>query len=90
MHFSSILVTAVPSSFTQCIEELNSLPGVEVQLKYPNHGRLVVTQETTTMQEQQDGFRRIQTLPDVLGAELVYHYHDLSKEKGAVSRDNTG
>jgi nitrate reductase NapAB chaperone NapD len=75
MHFSSILVTAVPASYSQCIHCLESLPGVEVHFRYPDRGRIVVTQETQTMRDQQEGFRRIQSLPEVLAAELVYHYH---------------
>lgn len=74
MHFSSILVTAVPTSFPECLQRLETLAGVEVHLRYPDRGRVVVTQETRTMEDQQEGFRRIQSLPEVLTAELVYQY----------------
>jgi nitrate reductase NapD len=57
-----------------CIQELESLPGVEVHHSYPSQGRLILVQETSTVAEQKDGLRRIQVHPEVLMAELVYHY----------------
>ena len=52
-------------------EALRALPGVEVH--QVEAGRAVVTQETG---EQEEGLRRIQALPGVLHAELVYHWFE--------------
>ena len=76
VHFSSILVTASPPDFPLCVKGLESLPGIEVHLRYPEHGRIVVVQETESAEDQQEGLRRIQATPGVLSAELVYHYID--------------
>ena len=59
---------------TNCIRELESLPGVEVHYSYPSQGRLILVQETSTLAEQEQSLRRIQDHPEVLMAELVYHY----------------
>ena len=57
-----------------CIRELESLPGVEVHHSYPSQGRLILVQETSSLAEQVESLRRIQDHPEVLMAELVYHY----------------
>jgi nitrate reductase NapAB chaperone NapD len=75
MHFSSILVTSAPTSYSRCVDNLESLPGVEVHFRYPDRGRIVVTQETATREEQEEGLRTIQSLSEVLVAEFVYRYH---------------
>ena len=69
MNISGIVVSLVPSA--SCLEALRSLPGVEVHRV--EAGRAVVTQETD---DQEEGLRRIQALPGVLHAELVYHWFE--------------
>ncbi|MBW2459858.1 MAG: chaperone NapD [Deltaproteobacteria bacterium] len=76
MHVSGILVVTEPQEMEVCARELEALPGLEVHYQYPDLGRLVVVQETETVQEQEDGLRRIQSLPSVVMAALVEHRID--------------
>jgi nitrate reductase NapD len=81
VHFSSIVVTALPSDFPSCVQSLESLPGIEVHLRYPERGRIVVTQETHSVEAQEEGLRRIQATPCVVSAELVYHYVESEEQE---------
>ena len=69
MNISGIVVTLVPGEGD--LDALRALPGVEIH--HLQAGRAVVVQETD---DQEDGLRRIQALPGVLHAELVYHWFD--------------
>ena len=61
------------------------LPGVEVQFTDAARGRIVVTQESDTTDEQEAGLRRIQALPGLFAAELVCHYFgDLEEDAEGV------
>jgi nitrate reductase NapD len=83
MQYSSILVTTVPASFDDCVEGLSHLSGVEVHLRYPKEGRIIVTQESPSVEEQKEGLRRIQSAPHVLTADLVYHYVETEEPPGS-------
>ena len=58
------------------MEEIDALSGFEVHYCQPESGRLIVVQETTTGDEQQQGLRRLQALPRVKLAALVEHRID--------------
>lgn len=74
MNVSSIVVRVAPSGLAGCVKQLAELPGVEVQFTDADQGRIVLTQESGTTDEQEAGLRRIQALPGLLSAELVCHY----------------
>ena len=74
MNVSSIVVQVAPSEFAEGVRRLEAVPGVEVQFRDAAQGRIVVTQESETTEEQEAGMRRIQALPGLLSAELVCHY----------------
>ena len=74
MNISSIVVHVAPSGLAEGVRRLGVLPGVEVQYTDAARGRIVVTQESGTTEEQEDGLRLIQALPGLLSAELVCHY----------------
>ena len=74
MNVSSIVVRVAPESVADGVRRLGDLPGVEVQFTDAARGRIVVTQESKTTDEQEAGLRRIQALPGLLSAELVCHY----------------
>ena len=76
MHVSGILVVTEPQELEACALEIEALPGFEVHYRYPDLGRMVVVQETDTAKQQEDGLRRIQTLPSVVMAALVEHRID--------------
>ena len=74
MHFSAILVLSPPEQFSHCLENLAALPGVEIHHTDQESGRTIVVQESETLEGQEESLRRIQNLPAVMMAELVYHY----------------
>ena len=73
MHYSGILVVTQPNEIAGCAADLEALPGVEVHFCYPESGRIILVQETETVEAQEEGFRRIQALPRVRMAALVEH-----------------
>jgi nitrate reductase NapD len=80
MHYSAILILTTPNELTPCLQELADLASVEVHYEYPESGRLIAVQESNSLEEQKENLQRIQSLPSVLMAQLVYHY--LDKEPG--------
>ena len=76
MHYSGILVVTEPQRLEDCARRLATLPGVEVHYRYPESGRLIAVQETTSAGEQKDGLRRIQAQSGVVMAALVNHLVD--------------
>ena len=73
MHFSSILVVTDPEALDRCSRDLESLTGVEVHYLYPDSGRIIAIQETSSADAQEEGLRRIQALESVRLAALVEH-----------------
>lgn len=76
MHLSSILVVTDPNRTQQCASDLEALHGVEVHYLYPDSGRIIAIQETSTSKDQEEGLRRIQSLDSVRLAALVEHRLD--------------
>ncbi len=76
MNVSGILVVVSPSELEVGIAALNGLPGVEVHHTDEATGRIVVTQEAETVNDEVEGLKRIKALPGVAMAEMVYHYLD--------------
>ena len=76
MNFSGILVLVPPDRFEASLLALAELPGIDVHQHDAATGRIVVTQEAASVGAEAEGLRRIQALPDVLSAELVYHRLD--------------
>ena len=83
MNISGILVVVSPSDFETGVLALNSLPQVQVHHTDAETGRIVVTQEAETVDDEVEGLKRIKALPAVAMAEMVYHYLD---ETGRSSR----
>jgi nitrate reductase NapAB chaperone NapD len=71
--FSGILVNAAPGDLAPLANELERLPGTRVHQQDPATGRLVLTLEAPTVNDEVDGLRRIQQVPGVISANLVYH-----------------
>jgi len=74
VNLSGILVMAKPESHGQVVEALNALEGVEVHQVDAATGRIVAVQEAEDIHAEIEGVKRIKALPDVIMAELVYHY----------------
>jgi nitrate reductase NapD len=80
VNISGILVIAPGERLGETIQRLNALPGVEVHHTDPNTGRIVVTQEAATVQDEVDGLKRIKALPHIVLAEMVHHHFEDSSE----------
>lgn len=76
MNLSAILVLVAPDQIESCTASLNDLQGVEVHHTDPPTGRLIVVQEADSVSAEVEGLRRLQGLPYVRMAELVYHYFE--------------
>ena len=73
MTFSGILVHTEPGDLASLAETLDRLPGTRVHQQDPATGRLVLTLDAPTVNDEVDGLRRIQQVPGVVSASLVYH-----------------
>lgn len=74
MNLSGILVIVPPETIGEGIARLQALPGVEVYHHDPENGRIVVVQEAKTIEDEVKGLKHIKSLPQVILAEMVYHY----------------
>lgn len=74
MNLSGILVVVPPQQLKVSVAELNALPGVEVYHTDAQSGRIVVVQEAESVDAEVEGLKRIKQLPEVILAEMVYHY----------------
>ena len=83
MNLSGILVVASPEHFDECVAVLPTLEGVEVHQTDAETGRIVVVQAAPTVDAEIEGLKRIQSLPYVAAASLVYHYFGDSSETEA-------
>lgn len=90
MHYSGVLVVVPRSQIDEMTSRIQSLPGTEVRYSYPESGRLIVVQETETVEEQQEGLRRLKALPGVVMAEAVYHHVDTEGATPEAPSDDEG
>lgn len=74
MNLSGILVSAKSEHLATVVEALRTLEGVEVHQVDEPTGRVVVVQEAEDIRAEMAGLRHIKTLPNVMMAEMVYHY----------------
>ena len=74
MNLSGIVVIAAPGRLDEVVAALPGLPGVEVHQTDAAASRVVVVQEARSIDDEVDGLTRIQALPGVVSASMVYHY----------------
>jgi nitrate reductase NapAB chaperone NapD len=74
VQYSGVLVYAKTDQFDDCVRQVDDCAGVEVHFSYPDSGRMIAVLETEDAEGQEEVLRRIQNLPSVAAAELVYHY----------------
>ena len=84
MNISAILVVVPAADVDAATARLEALPGVEVRHSDPATGRLLALQEAETVDAEVAGLRRIQALPGVVLAEMVYHYFEDDPEIAAA------
>ncbi len=73
---SGIVVTARPRELGEVRRRIEGLDGLRVHQEDAASGRLVVTQEASSDAEQAEGLLRLQRLPGVLAADLVYYHRE--------------
>ena len=72
-YLSGLVVRTTPGRFDDVLAALRTLPGISVHHHDSATARIVVVQEAETLGAEIDGMRRMQTLPGVVDASLVYH-----------------
>ena len=82
MNISSIIVHAQPTEIPSVRGSLEQIPGVEVHAT-TDDGKFVVTIETETDGETASTFDRINTMPGVMSAAMVFHQYESDPEKEA-------
>ncbi|BCB27673.1 sorbose reductase [Sulfurimicrobium lacus] len=75
MHISGVVVHARPGRAAQAHQQLAAVAGVEVHVS-DVEGKLIVTLEQENEQSTVDTFGRLNELPDVLSATMVYHHFE--------------
>jgi len=76
VHYSGILVVTDPERMNACAGQIEDLAGVEVRHRYPDEGRMILVQESESVEDQEQGLRTIRAISGVQLAELVYHHVD--------------
>jgi len=84
MNISGILVIVPSHRLAAITASLNALSGVSVHHAEPSSGRIIVTLEAETTAAEIAGLERIKALPDVILAELVYHYFENETADGTI------
>jgi nitrate reductase NapAB chaperone NapD len=75
-NLSGILVVAAAERVEAVRAALEAFPGVDVHQVDRETGRMVVTQEAPDVPAEVAGLKRIQSLPDVVMAEMVVHWFE--------------
>ncbi len=73
MNVSSIVVKTAPEKTGEVVAGINSLEFCEVHF-HDKKGRVVATIEGETIHEQMENLKRIQAIPFVISAYLMYSY----------------
>lgn len=75
MNISGVLVRSLPENINTVTARIETIEGVEVHGANPD-GRLVVTVEETGDRAMADTVVRIQDLPGVISASMIYHQYE--------------
>ena len=84
MNISGVVVRAYPDRLAGVREQLQQLQGVEVHGENPD-GRLVVTVEQEGDHAMADTVVRMQELPGVLSASMIYHQFEEDPDSEEMS-----
>jgi len=77
---SGIVVTVRPQRLREVRRLIEALDGLRVHQEDEASGRLIVTQEAPSDAEQAEGLLRLQRLPGVLAADLVYYHREVPSD----------
>jgi nitrate reductase NapD len=73
MNVSSIIVKTSSKNMQEVMDTINAMEFCEVHF-FDAHGKMVVTIEGTTIDEQMERMKKIQNNPSVINANLAYSY----------------
>ena len=73
LHVAGLLVSTHPAELAAVEQRLSLLPGLAVHGSDPDSGRLVVTIETDSLEEQETLFAGVSRVPGVWTVSLVCH-----------------
>ncbi|UCE72637.1 MAG: chaperone NapD [Nitrospiraceae bacterium] len=73
MNVSSIVVTAAKEHLQDVMDTINAMDFCEVHF-FDGHGKMVVTIEGASIDEQMERMKKIQNSPSVISANLAYSY----------------
>jgi len=76
MNISSILITIHPPSVNETLKSLKCINGLEIYHVDEDVGQVVVIQEANSVDDEVAGLTAIKALPNILYAEMVYHYFE--------------
>ncbi len=80
MNISGILVITPAEHIRSTLDNLNSLPGIDVHHVDEASGRIVITQEAENVKAEVDGIKRIKKLPHITLAEMSAHFFEDDNE----------
>jgi nitrate reductase NapD len=73
MNVSSIVIKTVPDHLSEVINKINSINLCEVHF-YNSEGKIVATIEGESIHVQMECLKKVQGIPFVLNANLMYSY----------------
>ena len=83
---SGLCLMIRPEHLDEVEASLRKLEWIEVHARDESTGRLIVVQEHETVEEHQQGLRKLQAVPHVLTADLVVHHKLPSCDEGTENR----
>lgn len=87
MNISGLLIYAQPQRAENVRARLEQLPGVEVHAVTAD-GQLVVTVEGNGEQEMTQTFDRLNAVPGVHAATLVYHHSETLDDESPAEKES--
>ena len=75
-HIAGLLIRAAPGRVADVARNLAAVPGLQVHAEDKRTGRIVVTLETASIEEQEAQFAWVRTLREVRAVDLVCHYFE--------------
>lgn len=83
---SGLCLMVRPELMGEVEASLRDFAWVEIHARDEATGRLIVVQEHQTIEEHQNGLRKLQAVPHVLTADLVVHHSLSSSDEGTENR----
>jgi len=88
MNLSTILVITKPEHLQNVIKCLNQQAGVDVHHTDPDTGRIIITQEAETIDDEVSGLKQLKKLPHIVYAEMVSHFFGDDKKNYSAVTEN--